>query len=362
MREAGLFLAFAAAGAAATRAVDTTTMPTLTWMGENRVPAVYITLRQNATERNDTIARNLQRIGVEASPFLVDKHPKGSVVGIFRSHTRALRHLLSLNPPSRLYLVFEDDAIPGRQYSVGHMEAILTELQGKGDDWDMAYLGTNIWNSLLWYSPPWHRYTEHTIDKAWSQMHAVLYSRAGLLKVVPILEARLAELELPGADPQHIDLYLESFRPDVKRHLVVPYMFDQNWTIPSENVDRCAAMAKCGDSAEDNEILRQLQLGRHEWWAGFCYEVGRDAGRFWVLYLLAIFLCIGFGVACVYVPFKYLYMPRRWCFAHRCFDNSWCRPAVRVKQVDYDENAPLQPNAKPARSAVGGLGCCFGAG
>ena len=217
------------------------------------MPMLYITLA-NATLRNATFVANFERR--RGVPVIVTAPARvgGRHLPLATNALRALsgfrrRHACRLRGRRH----------PRRQFAPEKMDALLSELQAKGDDWDMAYMGTNMWGwGLMNYAPPWHRYTSHTLDKAWAQLHAVIYSRVGLQRVLPILEARLRELETPNPDgtfpeAEHVDLYLESKRPDLRRHQVVPYMFDQNWTIETENVDRCHAenMKTCGDSALD---------------------------------------------------------------------------------------------------------------
>ncbi len=288
------------------------------WRGANQVPMVFVTLTNTSTSRAVSMNSTFSELGLHVHPFVVQKHPQGSVVGIFRSHTEAVKHMYNLSQTdcSPLFVIFEDDIVPTRLYSAEVMEAIIGEMVATKDDFDMAYFGSIQWIQLLWWMPPWHRVTLHMLDHAWSTMHANVYTRRGLEKVLPIFEARLAEMEADStSEPEHIDLFLEhdDRTRGVVRRQVVPYMLDQNWFIPSGNVDRCAAEdIKCADNEQDFEQT-YLRAGNHISWSTTCFEVGGYPVRFYLIFIPAVLLAIFIPT---YLCFR-CYRNRRCCFA-RC--------------------------------------------
>jgi len=219
---------------------------------------------------------------------------------------------ISLTSSSPLYCIFEDDALPSSRYEESTMQRVLDELLSTVDDFDIAYLGSIQWFQLLPWMPPWHRVTLHTLDYAWSTMHANIYSRHGIANVLSVLEPRLAALESdPNSEPEHVDLYLEHNAPSIVRRQVVPYMFDQDWSIPSGNVDRCEAEAI--DCSNDQQAWEQqyLREGRHVQWSDACFEVGGYPVRFYLILIPSLLIGLWIPLYCCFRCYK----TRRCCFA-----------------------------------------------
>lgn len=288
-----------------------------TWLGGD-IPMLFITLTNTTTARAVGANATFTSLGLHVSPFVVQKHPRGSVVGIFRSHVEALRHMseVAQTSPSPLFVIFEDDIVVTDQYSADVMQTIVDELVSAQTEFDMAYLGSIQWVQLLPWMPPWHRKTLHTLDHAFSTMHANVYSRRGLATVLPILETKLMEMESnPDSEPSHVDLFLEhdAATRGIQRWQVVPYMIDQDWETPSFNTDRCkAADIDCSPNEQENE-QRYLREGRHIEWSKACFEVGGYPVRFYLIFIPSVMLCL-FLVG--YLCYR-CYRTRRCCFS-RC--------------------------------------------
>ena len=82
----------------------------------------------------------------------------------------------------------------------------------------------------------------------------------------------------------------------------------------------------------------------------FCYEVGRDPARFWTLFVLIILMLCTAVFACCWAIYRYVYVPRRWCFS---------RVPLRIPKTagELGESAPLKPEGAP-KSGWFGVGCC----
>ena len=263
------------------------------------VPAVYLTLK-GSDDRAARFDRTFSSLGLAPTRLEVDRHPQGPFVGIFESHTRALRHLTALRPTSTLYAVFEDDALPSKYYSDATMDAIVEELASRADTFDIAYLGSVVWDPftlVVPYGLPWHRVSPHVIDHAWSQMHALIYTRRGLLNTLPLLEAKLAGMVNGTLPIEQVDLYIESHLPQLARRQVVPYVFDQNWTqeiaaAPREDLEHGLTAERLLAGYEFREE------GQHVWWSNIAYQVGADRNRFYIVLVLCISLGLALLVGC----------------------------------------------------------------
>jgi len=290
----------------------------VTWSGPLQIPMIYVTLTNTSTARAAEANQTFASLGLRVDPFVVQRHPRGSVVGIFKSHVEALRHMTQVanKSSSPLFAIFEDDAQPTRFNTPETMETIVKELVSTQDDFDIAYLGSIQWFQLMPWMAPWSRHTLHTLNHAWSTMHANIYSRRGLANVLPWLEARLALMEGdPNSTPDHVDLYLEHSSPQIDRRQVVPYMFDQDWEIPSGNVDRCGAAEIDCKSGEQDFEQAYLRAGRHVDWSNTCFEIGGSPERFYLIFIPLLLLLVG---STAYVCLA-CYRGRRCCF-------KWCAP------------------------------------
>ena len=295
------------------------------------MPAVYITLNTTLATRGAVAQQRFAKLGCMPEQLVVSRHPLGSMVGIFRSHVLALRHFASL-PPAELYMVFEDDAIRTMYYSESEMQTVVDELRGL-KEFDIAYMASiQKWPFMVWYSPPWWRATPHTINHAWSTMHGIIYSQQGLHNVLPLLEARLEQLETDsvtqaeclGEHSQcHVDLYLERTR-SLRRLQVVPYMFDQDWTEATTNDGACAEVG-C-DSATWSDEHAYLRNHDNQRWSKLAYDVGAHPGLFYFALILAV--VIG-GLITYYCCYK----ARRFCFRES---------APRRRQGGASEKTPLK--------------------
>lgn len=292
------------------------------WSG---IPNVYITLADS--ERSAQTDDNLRSIGVlEPRRLTVQRHPKGSVIGIFRSHTQALRKLAEDATESPLYAVFEDDAVPAPGYfSHQRMQKVANELYKHHEDFDMGYLGCITWHPLalaLPYGPSWHRVTPHVIDHAWNMMHAIVYTQRGLRNVLPLLEEKLALMENGTGAVEHVDIYIEMKLKQLVRRQVLPYIVDQNWTVTSENTEQCAPGV--GGSSEEHRLAcvwdgsaheMALRLrGNHLWWSNVAYEIGVDPVRFYIVLGLLILqgvLVVGFLAWCMHAQYVRMRADRR---------------------------------------------------
>jgi hypothetical protein len=289
------------------------------WLGPQQMPMIFVTMTNTSTFRAVSMKATMAELGVQVDALVVQRHPRGSVIGIFDSHVKALRHMSNLAKTicSPLFLVFEDDIVPSQYYRPEVMETIIAELVDSHDDFDIAYFDSIQWFQLLPYFPPWHRTTLHTLDHAWSTMTANVYTRGGLAKVLPILEVRLAEMLADNAsEPQHVDLFIESDdrAKGIVRRQIVPYMFDQNWLLPSGNVDRCDAKGMdCSNADSSEQAFEQAYLreGVHISWSNACFEAGGNPVRFYLIFiptfLLATLIPMYFCYRC--------YRSRTCCFA-----------------------------------------------
>jgi len=304
---------------ASTSSCDTQPPSPVQWLGPQQMPMIFVTMTNTSTFRAVSMKATMAELGVQVDALVVQRHPRGSVIGIFDSHVKALRHMSNLAKTicSPLFLVFEDDIVPSQYYRPEVMETIIAELVDSHDDFDIAYFDSIQWFQLLPYFPPWHRTTLHTLDHAWSTMTANVYTRGGLAKVLPILEVRLAEMLADNAsEPQHVDLFLESDdrAKGIVRRQIVPYMFDQNWLLPSGNVDRCDAKGmECSNADSSEQAFEQAYLreGVHISWSNACFEAGGNPVRFYLIFiptfLLATLIPMYFCYRC--------YRSRTCCFA-----------------------------------------------
>jgi hypothetical protein len=306
-------------------------MANASWCAAETLPSLYITLNTSLATRAAAFDTTFSRIGCHPARMVVTRHEYGSVVGIFRSHVHALRHFAAWDPPAPMYMVFEDDAQPTSYYSQAAMREVVDELMSVSGDFDLAYTGSiNTGFDLIWYGAAWHRVTSHTIRHAWSTMHGIIYSDRGVRNLLPMLEARLAELEA-GAEPEHVDLFLErrANAGAVARLQIVPYMFDQDWTEQTTNTDACSDGCTSAAFHNDHDYLRR---GDHVWWSRVAWGESANQPLFYFVFILLLGL-IGAAVwACVYYG---CYRPRRCCF----------------------KSVPLRPSdggAPPTKAAGGG--------
>jgi hypothetical protein len=180
--------------------------------------------------------------------FTARRHPSGGRVGCFDSHIRVLSECLE-DPACGTALVFEDDVVPTRGYSLeGVRRAADFARRMPHDEWDVLMLGylavghgglyqhplrtpRKFASDLVSYTGTVEAEGFPGIFRHTAMMtHAVAFNRRSMQRVV---RAGIAELSRRAEDVRQYDAFLsqQSFR----QFCVTPMLFDQRWCMGSDN-------------------------------------------------------------------------------------------------------------------------------
>lgn len=120
----------------------------------------------------------LNGLSGQVNIFTASRHPRGGTYGCWDSHVQVLRKALSLNLD--YVLIFEDDAIITRNFSVDLLTKVISSLKSLPADWDLVGLGGI---SACWATAP-RRVASNFYQGPFFELHSYIASKKFMKSVL----------------------------------------------------------------------------------------------------------------------------------------------------------------------------------
>ncbi len=178
------------------------------WLWFDSIRCINLEERKDRRDESSVI---FGKLGIPATYFTAQRHPKGGTQGCFESHINVITE--AYNQGCQTLMVFEDDILPTSSYSHCRMRDIISFLE-TNQEWDLFFFGAlpDIMRTRTYFAG---RFGNTNIFRGrYLLAHAYAVSRRYMEKV-----ANLPYTDVP------IDVV---YSYDPQAYTVIPSVFDQS--------------------------------------------------------------------------------------------------------------------------------------